>query len=208
MFLFFFFSSRRRHTRCSRDWSSDVCSSDLSGKPVDAILRTYTMQPGVPVVTFARSCNNGRGTITMTQERFTLGSAVPAQRWSVPVCMKLGSGETSETRCELLDAPSALFETPTCADWIYGNAGALGYYRSAYTPADALSVARHARKALTAPERVALIEDSWASVRAGRSDIAPFLEIASALEGENERSVINSLAAKLFFIRDRLLAER
>src|SRR5690606_22385085 len=28
--LFFFFSSRRRHTRFSRDWSSDVCSSDLS----------------------------------------------------------------------------------------------------------------------------------------------------------------------------------
>src|SRR2546429_5696551 len=36
--VFFFFSSRRRHTRCSRDWSSDVCSSDLgaprgSGEP-------------------------------------------------------------------------------------------------------------------------------------------------------------------------------
>src|SRR2546429_3323057 len=29
MSVFFFFSSRRRHTRCSRDWSSDVCSSDL-----------------------------------------------------------------------------------------------------------------------------------------------------------------------------------
>src|SRR3989449_6963071 len=28
--MFFFFSSRRRHTRCSRDWSSDVCSSDLA----------------------------------------------------------------------------------------------------------------------------------------------------------------------------------
>src|SRR2546429_8353225 len=27
--MVFFFSSRRRHTRCSRDWSSDVCSSDL-----------------------------------------------------------------------------------------------------------------------------------------------------------------------------------
>src|ERR1041385_7797584 len=26
-----FFSSRRRHTRCSRDWSSGVCSSDLPG---------------------------------------------------------------------------------------------------------------------------------------------------------------------------------
>src|SRR2546430_10947181 len=29
-FLFFFFSSRRRHTRFDCDWSSDVCSSDLS----------------------------------------------------------------------------------------------------------------------------------------------------------------------------------
>src|SRR3712207_8144063 len=28
--MFFFFSSRRRHTRYWRDWSSDVCSSDLS----------------------------------------------------------------------------------------------------------------------------------------------------------------------------------
>src|SRR5258705_1212524 len=27
--IFFFFSSRRRHTRCLSDWSSDVCSSDL-----------------------------------------------------------------------------------------------------------------------------------------------------------------------------------
>src|SRR5256884_3393408 len=27
--MLFFFSSRRRHTICSRDWSSDVCSSDL-----------------------------------------------------------------------------------------------------------------------------------------------------------------------------------
>src|SRR5690606_39630848 len=31
----FFFSSRRRHTRFSRDWSSDVCSSDLIA-PMDA----------------------------------------------------------------------------------------------------------------------------------------------------------------------------
>src|SRR5215475_8648799 len=30
MFYLFFFSSRRRHTRFSRDWSSDVCSSDLA----------------------------------------------------------------------------------------------------------------------------------------------------------------------------------
>src|SRR5256885_9158576 len=31
--LFFFFSSRRRHTRLQGDWSSDVCSSDLTRSP-------------------------------------------------------------------------------------------------------------------------------------------------------------------------------
>src|SRR5439155_15710946 len=39
-YVFFFFSSRRRHTRWPRDWSSDVCSSDLFG-------------PGIPIYTFA-----------------------------------------------------------------------------------------------------------------------------------------------------------
>src|SRR5690606_39543934 len=33
--LLFFFSSRRRHTRFSRDWSSDVCSSDLLRASID-----------------------------------------------------------------------------------------------------------------------------------------------------------------------------
>src|SRR5207302_6432435 len=36
-FDFFFFSSRRRHTSFSRDWSSDVCSSDLKALPGTAL---------------------------------------------------------------------------------------------------------------------------------------------------------------------------
>src|SRR3989440_8327164 len=45
--LFFFFSSRRRHTRSDRDWSSDVCSSDLGsaglGLIVHEVGHNYTM---------------------------------------------------------------------------------------------------------------------------------------------------------------------
>src|SRR5690606_40664667 len=40
--FYFFFSSRRRHTRFSRDWSSDVCSSDL--KPRPALDRLYRLR--------------------------------------------------------------------------------------------------------------------------------------------------------------------
>src|SRR5438105_10208766 len=38
LWRFFFFSSRRRHTRSTRDWSSDVCSSDLRREPSSVLL--------------------------------------------------------------------------------------------------------------------------------------------------------------------------
>src|SRR5690606_41031333 len=49
-----FFSSRRRHTRFSRDWSSDVCSSDLMGAESVSELReigrllAYLKEPDPP----------------------------------------------------------------------------------------------------------------------------------------------------------------
>src|SRR3989442_2346271 len=44
---FFFFSSRRRHTRCGRDWSSDVCSSDLSVHDLAKLRINRDPPPGV-----------------------------------------------------------------------------------------------------------------------------------------------------------------
>src|SRR6266498_2920656 len=38
---YFFFSSRRRHTRCGRDWSSDVCSSDLTTNRASVLFTAY-----------------------------------------------------------------------------------------------------------------------------------------------------------------------
>src|SRR5437879_12473815 len=46
--MFFFFSSRRRHTRYIGDWSSDVCSSDLS----DSRLRAVTRHSPFPASSF------------------------------------------------------------------------------------------------------------------------------------------------------------
>src|SRR3712207_215854 len=46
--LLFFFSSRRRHTRYWRDWSSDVCSSDLSSCPWHGVLQFPGLRTMVP----------------------------------------------------------------------------------------------------------------------------------------------------------------
>src|SRR5690606_40943485 len=42
-----FFSSRRRHTRFSRDWSSDVCSSDLDNLNLPLFLRNQVLTPAL-----------------------------------------------------------------------------------------------------------------------------------------------------------------
>src|SRR2546426_8710624 len=63
MVIFFFFSSRRRHTRLQGDWSSDVCSSDLTVTATDrgglSTSRTFfvTVTPvnDPPVLTAAAS---------------------------------------------------------------------------------------------------------------------------------------------------------
>src|SRR5690349_23627280 len=45
-FFFFFFSSRRRHTRSLRDWSSDVCSSDLLSDAGSDPIRRRRLETG------------------------------------------------------------------------------------------------------------------------------------------------------------------
>src|SRR5690348_17699299 len=62
--VFFFFSSRRRHTRWTGDWSSDVCSSDLGGG------FTYA---------FARAIGLSRAGATLAALSFAFGSFLVGQ---------------------------------------------------------------------------------------------------------------------------------
>src|SRR5437660_2747103 len=71
--FFFFFSSRRRHTRWPRDWSSDVCSSDLAGQTVSATMgaidgrvtdNTDAALPGVTVTVGGPSMMGTRSAVT------------------------------------------------------------------------------------------------------------------------------------------------
>src|SRR3989337_224294 len=60
--LCFFFSSRRRHTRCYRDWSSDVCSSDLMIR--DATV-TGVQTCALPIDRKSTRLNSSHGSISV-----------------------------------------------------------------------------------------------------------------------------------------------
>src|SRR6267154_3382521 len=69
--LCFFFSSRRRHTRWTGDWSSDVCSSDLVvRRQVEAALREGgRAQPGAAVQRDEQRVLEGHGVDIVAEER-------------------------------------------------------------------------------------------------------------------------------------------
>src|SRR5947209_10954366 len=69
--FFFFFSSRRRHTRYWRDWSSDVCSSDLLRNEFKFCGRaTVLLEVASAARPLARSSQTCRGALAATRRSF------------------------------------------------------------------------------------------------------------------------------------------
>src|SRR5207245_5035863 len=79
-FLFFFFSSRRRHTRCYRDWSSDVCSSDLSPMRSSALALTVPARAELRIGDLEVYLNDHE--VTVRSEERRVGKECRAGWWA------------------------------------------------------------------------------------------------------------------------------
>src|SRR5256885_4408901 len=83
---FFFFSSRRRHTRLQGDWSSDVCSSDLPLPKLRRILRATTacaMAFALKKRMNCASCTGGRATKVSARRSSAASCSAHTDRKSV-----------------------------------------------------------------------------------------------------------------------------
>ncbi len=182
----------------------------VSGKPVDKIMPTFVMQPGVPLVTVSGSCANGKTTLQLSQQRFLIGvTSAPQQEqtWSIPVCTK--AAQNAGSACYLADKKSDSVTANACPAWVFANRDAKGYYRVFYEDQkNLMSVAAAAEKELTVPERIALVEDLWAMVRAGKEPVGIFLDATKSLRAEHSRSVIEFVSDHLGTIEHSLVPEQ
>jgi hypothetical protein len=90
---------------------------------------------------------------------------------------------------------------------VFANAGAHGYYRTAY-PTELLKLmAPRVETDLTAPERLSLLDDQWALTRAGRHSVGDYLTLAAGHGREHNSGVLEEVGRRLGFVHDYLTTE-
>src|SRR5690554_7450766 len=81
--FFFFFSSRRRHTRCGRDWSSDVCSSDLETREGRQDRRPSLPRPSTGIAHTCRNTCHGYFQSTLKVRTDRIAAAIAFQQLKI-----------------------------------------------------------------------------------------------------------------------------
>lgn len=190
------------NARAEDFWSTVAHTAD---KPVDRVMKSFVDQPGVPIVNVKVNCSGNTGSVSVTQERYVRDGSAPvdAQLWSIPVCIKTPSGRTT---CRVVSDKTASIPLDSCPAWVMPNAGARGYYRMGFSPEMLRALAPHVAS-LEPAERIALIDDEWALVRAGRHDVGSFLDLASGFKAERNSAVLGTLAGTLGLIDQALTTD-
>jgi len=172
-----------------------------SHKDVAGIASGFTEQPGIPLVMVSRSCAGGHGTITLTQDRFTIHDPHPKkQSWTIPVT--LGAPGMAPLRV-LLGAAPVTVKLADCAAPIKANWGEDAYYRTQYDAASLNALAPVLSK-LDASDRANLLGDQFALFVAGRARLTDYLSLLSGLKNEQNIAVWDDSLRHLHRLYDAL----
>ena len=183
---------------------------ETSGEPILDLANGWIRQTGYPVVDLAL---DGDQAITLRQRRFFAepgaGAGQPSPRWLVPVVLRFRDAAGVKEQRVLLGEESARVSLAAegAVAWIIGNAEARGFYRVAY---DDRTLARllPAVAELRPAERVALISDQWARVRADLAPVERFLDLVASLADEEDHVVLDEIVGRLSLIEHRFLDDR
>ena len=173
-----------------------------SGKPIAAIARDFTLQPGVPLVTIeAAECSAGRTLLTLTQSRFETDEKAPeGVAWRIPIRARSIDGGGEASLIMEKDAPASL-SIPGCAPVVV-NAGQPGYFRTLYPPAQ-LARLRTAFAEVQEIDQLGLLSDALALGSTGIVPATSYLDFAGYLPAESD-PLIWSLVARRLAAIDRV----
>lgn len=184
--------------------------SEASGQPVSEIAQDWFTQPGFPIVTLQGSESDFRR-LTVEQRRF-FATRFPTDpkddtRWSVPLTLKYREGSDIRYHAVLLKDRSSSFSLPGEGpiQWVYGNAGERGFFRTDYSLPLRNALQPVVAEALDPPERIGHLNHLWALSLSGDLSIAYFMETLSRFKGDRTRVVVEAAGGYLETLSNQLV---
>jgi len=184
-------------------WNAESAASKL---PVAEVMRSFVDEPGVPLIA-AGAVKDGAFPVSQRRLLDSPGAMreAPAGRWRIPLCMQSGAGGD----CRVLDASASRLSLPPRApDFLYLNAGGKGYYRTLYTPEESAAVVTKAGSGLSVVERIGLLGDRWALVRAGLEPVGQFLDTLLALKQDPSVAVMETSLGDLATLEEQIATDQ
>jgi puromycin-sensitive aminopeptidase len=187
--------------------------AEASGQPIVDMANGWIRQTGYPVIDLSLE-PDGR-TLRLAQRRFFAEPGAEARvpgasetRWLVPLVIRYrDTAGVKEQTVLLSDAEARVaLEARGAVSWCMGNADARGFYRVAYDDAT-LARLLPAVGELAPAERVVLISDLWALVRADLAPIESFLALVEGMRDEEDHVVLDELVGRLALLEHRFLAD-
>ena len=178
--------------------------TEVSHKPVDKIMESLVAQPGAPILEFGPPA---AGQIPVAQSRFFLSPGITpdrGQKWTLPVCFKAG-GKNHD--CQVLTPSSPSLSVPA-SKVLFANAAGMGYYRSAYAPAQYAALVAQVETRLTPEERISLTGDEWAQVRADKATVGDYLALVAAISSDPSSDVLSNALDNVRAISDSVASSK
>lgn len=205
----------RRH-RESNAVAADLWNAlgEVSGQPVDRLVRPWLEREGHPVVHITRRERDGLGVVELRQERMRATAAAgrgrepgaAPERWPIPMTGRIGaavSGSTREVAHLLTRVRERIPARGADLTFLYGNAHERGFYRPHHD--DALLEDLIAEVDSLEPiERQGLVDHQWALVRSGHAPLAGLLSLAARLGADHDPDVLAAASVPLLSLCQRL----
>jgi puromycin-sensitive aminopeptidase len=187
--------------------------AEASGQPIVDMANGWIRQTGYPVIDLALEPDGGA--VRLKQRRFfaepgaeTRVPGAAETRWLVPLVLRYRDAEGVKEQPVLLRDAEArvVLDARGPITWCIGNADARGFYRTAYDDAT-LARLLPAVGQLAPAERVVLISDAWALVRADLAPIERFLALVESMGDEQDHVVLDEIVGRLSLIEHRFLGD-
>ncbi len=179
---------------------------EVSGQPVSAITKDWFTRPGFPLVTFSATDKN-LGQFEVIQKRFFAGDEKETPPWTIPLRIKYRDDSGIQIKSIVFeDRQSSLdLSSDGPVQWLYGNGGESGFYRTSYSPDLMQDVSNAVLSDFSSVEKIGVLDNFWALSRRGDLPISFFMETLRRFDGEKPRVLIANISAYLELLSRQLV---